>query len=378
LNEPLHPACTLSLACYHGHYDVVKLLCSHGAHKHANAFEHLSYHRLRHTVLDPLSFAAARGHDSIVSLLVDSGCDVQAYCNRALHTACATGNLSTVRLLLQLGADPNDMQSLTYSLARCVIDPFFRTTPLSQAVRHGFVDIVILLLAQGASVRGSEVSIVDCACEGPISTRAVTLQLVVDAGADVTVCNDAALVDACRHGHEDLVQVLVKHGADVLCRNGEPLAVACSNGHLDLIPLLLACLRSQHGHEVGAVHYNQIHAFREGSRSPASPWMHDPIRFLGSRSYDPRDRLVNRRPRGEGHVFTLSGHASRILGRELVRAAGVNAMRMLETLLHHGQDMIAPHELLLHLNTALRLALQRGHHAASQLLRKMLEQRHQT
>lgn len=53
-----------------------------------------------------------------------------------LHLACLVGNVDDVKLLLQLGADPN-----------ASVDSKFQATPLITAVRHNHVDIVQLLIA---------------------------------------------------------------------------------------------------------------------------------------------------------------------------------------------------------------------------------------
>lgn len=74
---------------------------------------------------------------------IASGCLVEEACNKdridepdaqgvtPLHLACLVGNLEDVKLLLELGADPN-----------ASVDQKFGSMPLITAVRHNHVEIV--------------------------------------------------------------------------------------------------------------------------------------------------------------------------------------------------------------------------------------------
>jgi ankyrin repeat protein len=57
--------------------------------------------------------------------------------NAALRFACVSGNADVVRLLLQMGADPNGRDEV-------------HNTCLSNAIRQGHADVVEVLLEEGA------------------------------------------------------------------------------------------------------------------------------------------------------------------------------------------------------------------------------------
>ncbi|KAJ3056281.1 hypothetical protein HK097_007493 [Rhizophlyctis rosea] len=63
---------------------------------------------------------------------------------------------------------------------------------------------------------------------------------LLEAGGDVHVDDDAALVRACYNGHLDVVQYLISKGADVNAHNYLSLKGACSGGFVEIVRLLLA------------------------------------------------------------------------------------------------------------------------------------------
>ncbi|MGH7676236.1 MAG: ankyrin repeat domain-containing protein [Gemmatimonadales bacterium] len=90
----------------------------------------------------PLGLAAFFGHTETVRLLLARGADVTVVARnpmrvQSLHSAVASRNLETVRLLLEAGAPVNDKQQEGW-------------TPLHAAVHNGNAEMVGLLVAHGA------------------------------------------------------------------------------------------------------------------------------------------------------------------------------------------------------------------------------------
>ena len=99
----------------------------------------------------------------------------------------------------------------------------YRMTPLLFAVRWGLVDIVKLLIEEGAEVNKKYYERQFIRGWGPIHMAAFkgcqdVLQLLIDNGAEVNLVNDegcAPLHLASRSGYKDIVQVLIDRGARV-------------------------------------------------------------------------------------------------------------------------------------------------------------------
>ena len=121
-----------------GPLETVKLLLAHGAEVDA---------RVDSTLATALHMAALRGRAEVVALLLSRGCLLQPRAGESLHgatplyLAAQTGDLETVRLLLEAGADANCV------LRRMAVSPLFI------ASERGHTEVVRLLLRHGASVR---------------------------------------------------------------------------------------------------------------------------------------------------------------------------------------------------------------------------------
>lgn len=232
----------LHVAAGNGYSDVVKVLLEYGANPNSVASNHLK---------TPLHVAVSEGHLDIVRVLLQGGAvnhvprpaslsRFGSWCS-PLHLACQRGHLEIVRSLLEHGANINIMSEdprrasvlhegvenhqleiVKYLLDLGVKSNVFDScgfSPLHSAAKHGFVDIIDLLIKGGAEV--------DCFDDDPMHTPLITsivsgqydsVKTLLEAGAKVDgILNDAApLYQAIRHESAclPLVELLISFGAN--------------------------------------------------------------------------------------------------------------------------------------------------------------------
>ena len=139
----------------------------------------------------------------------------------ALCDAAMAGNLGEMRRALDGGADPNDLVP-----AQAADGEEYETTALVEAVGHGHLEAVALLLDRGASPskpnsRGGT-PLIEAAGHG----QAAVLGLLVERGADLTATNPegwTAFHYACYYNNPGCVEVLVRADCDT--------AAKTKNGH---------------------------------------------------------------------------------------------------------------------------------------------------
>jgi ankyrin repeat protein len=178
----------------------------------------------------PLVFAAAKGHNSTVDLLLSHGADVHAadkYGDTPLHWAAYYGRCDAVEQLLSHGADIHAANSRG-------------VTPLHEAAWEGHSETIELLLSHGADVHAADEY-------GRTYCHSDAAEVLLSHGADVHA------VDCCRLGvgGPDLVELLLSHGADVHAADEygrTPLHWAACVTDPDTVELLLS-----HGADVHAV-----------------------------------------------------------------------------------------------------------------------------
>ncbi|KAJ3041699.1 hypothetical protein HDV00_008786 [Rhizophlyctis rosea] len=66
------------------------------------------------------------------------------------------------------------------------------------------------------------------------------VQLLLDAGADIHINKDDALVNGAEGGHSEVVAFLLRAGADIHTQEDRPLRVAATSGSTCIVQVLLA------------------------------------------------------------------------------------------------------------------------------------------
>ena len=155
----------------------------------------------------------------------------------ALHSSCANGHESIVRLLLTRGASL-DM--------KCRIG----WTPLMFAAYYSHLSIVILLAQNKANINSSNLmgaTPLICACRcGNLNVCSVLLDNGARTEQDSENFNQYAttpLITAAQHGHHQVVKLLIEHEADINFQHPvtgwTALMIASLNGHLDIVRMLV-------------------------------------------------------------------------------------------------------------------------------------------
>lgn len=223
----------LTLACYYKHATIVKMLLEKGA-KCIPTDDGSTC----------LITAVMQGNKTIVKLLLDHGADPNEFNGRCypLSRAAYNGNLPIVKMLCDAGADLEVRDGIDY-------------TPLMDACRNGYLELVQELIQRGANVNVvcnwgyGRTPLFAAAQWGHINNMMIEL---INAGADINYKNKkghTALYTACVDKREDVAILLVKAGADLGGdRQGRtPLMLAASDGLTELVKELC-----YHGADVNA------------------------------------------------------------------------------------------------------------------------------
>ncbi|TVY25720.1 Ankyrin-1 [Lachnellula hyalina] len=189
----------------------------------------------------PIVKAAKRGNFDLVRSLIDAGADANALGQTrkrqfALQAAVGGGNIEVIRILLEAQVDVN-ASTIKYSL-----------TPLELAIQKNRVDMVRLLLKNGASVNPA-LSVKRPATTAlgvamsRFSVNLIIVEDLIEAGADINRGSSAYGLPLYAAAHDySLTKRLLDAGANV---NGQwpdypsPLQRACAGLNIDTIRLLL-------------------------------------------------------------------------------------------------------------------------------------------
>ncbi|NXV92463.1 ASB3 protein, partial [Calonectris borealis] len=188
----------------------------------------------------PIHEAAAHNSSECLRLLVRAA-PSDDYINSktfegmcALHLSARHGSLESVRVLLEAGADPNEVTTEA-------------TTALFLAVENGHADIVNFLLQHGANVKGPHSwsgwnSLHQASFQGCTEI----MKILLEKGASKECKDDFGITPlfvAAQYGKLESLRLLVSHGADVNCQakdRATPLLIAAQEGHAECVELLLS------------------------------------------------------------------------------------------------------------------------------------------
>lgn len=175
----------ITAACIAGHSDVVKVLIRAGANVNLRDGDHL-----------PLTTACYRGNLKVIEELLNADIDVNLMdeYHTPLEIACFKNNVSVTRKLIQKGVNVN--KEIQYT-----------ETPLAMVCFSGYLELA---------------------------------EVLINANADIDSKGffDSPLGNACRRGHEDLVNLLTKSRANVNLHS--PITHACFNASLTIVKHLLS------------------------------------------------------------------------------------------------------------------------------------------
>lgn len=189
-------------AVAHGHQEIVKILLD----SDAEIDNRRGPWRNRRTALH----IAARkdGRESIASLLIERGADVNGFCGTGLaplHHAALCGNENMVRLLVEKGCNIN--------IRRRLRD---RITSLHYAARYGHEEIIRVLLDAGATVASSGVRQRTPLHAAAIGGAESVAKMLLEKGADIDAVDwegMTPLLLAADRSRISMVGWLLKEGA---------------------------------------------------------------------------------------------------------------------------------------------------------------------
>jgi ankyrin repeat protein len=150
----------------------------------------------------------------------------------SIHTAARQGKLKEVRRQLAWGVNVNERHFFT------------RDTLLIEAADNGHLDVVKLLIENGA-----DVNLKGEAWYGPLHAAAAkghieVVKILLENGADINIFHqNKPLHNAAMNGHIEVAEILLAHGADINAKGTDeaaPLHTAVSNNQLAMVKWLLS------------------------------------------------------------------------------------------------------------------------------------------
>lgn len=268
LGEDFRSPEAFQLAASQGRRETVELFLESGMEPDVGSF--------RDPDQTPLVGAVGSGHREIVDLLLKNGAGKRLIPGKtytslsvALGRAASIGDVAVVRMLLDLGADPNApiwlpamnwaVQAGHIEIAKLLLERGAKVdlpnregrTALSIAVSAGRADMVRLLLKNGATIPdpSQDQQILKNYTLLMVSARqgyTEIARLLIEHGQDVnarTPDGDTALIIAAGQGRTDVARLLIEKGAKINVQNNTgvtPLLAASSTKRPELVALLKA------------------------------------------------------------------------------------------------------------------------------------------
>ena len=206
-------------------------------------------HDSKHSAGQSASLCPAMWSDpAVCRVLIDAGADLHTkddYGSSPLHTACASGALDVVKMLVRAGAR---VRATYYAGWTC----------LQVASQYGYTETVRYLVGlPEVDVNHGDTDHHTALHLAAINKHTGVMQVLIDAGADIDTQNNngcSPLHTACGAGDFDVVKMLVRAGARVCATNDTGcLAQAVFCGHTETVRYLV-CLP-----EVDVNHRNADH-----------------------------------------------------------------------------------------------------------------------
>ena len=213
-----------------------------------------------HDEKNALMVAATSGNTALVALLLQSGAAVETKCENmmndyfhsegytALTFASENYHWDTVKLLLSNGADINETRNKHQLLV------VYHPSPLTYACEEGDIDVVKELLEMGADINAAtwEGDVEDSYYSPLISASAhghvdIVEFILAHKGFTAVETVSHALVEACEHNHDCIVNILGKRVGDLNAFYNRdsgsaetPLSKASEHGGVESVKMLLA------------------------------------------------------------------------------------------------------------------------------------------
>jgi ankyrin repeat protein len=368
-----------------------------------------------------LHMAASRGHDDVVSILIDHGSDpnLSGKYGTALQLSSYWGHPSTVTLLIGHGADVNAKggwrgTALQRAASCGDYDPSFdeshfygelshyaktveilleskaevnayggrKGTALQRASRTGVLEIVQLLLREGALVNLDGGELGTALQRAADHDHLAIVKLLLAEGAEVNSPGGSfgtALQRAAEKGYLEVVRELLDAGADVDGGElGTPLQKASALGNVEIVKLLLECGANTNAH--GGYHWSvRSRSGHEPDRERQFFWerrVKEDRQSIGSVL---KCSMLNSRRREKSYLTVmrfLLEHGARFQGDEITKdlpiaikdAAEMNDFDVVRMLLDSApkladQDLLVP----------LKDASKKGHAQVAEILLEKIE-----